>query len=180
MVRLKWVYSTADDAVLPRKGFNLDFDTKWFLEAPGAAAEFGLIDNKLLWNIPIARRDSLFVLVAGGASLAGDPPLMQQFKLGGAFQLGAYRFNQFHDRNYLLGSIGYLKFWGKLPLTGRDLYATAFVENGNVFDHWQDLEMHHDLSLGFISSTLLGPIYLGASFGDDGNVGFNFTLGHIF
>lgn len=176
----KWTYRHADDAALLRKGLNWDLTADWFFLAPGTTGEFGKVENKLLWSIPAGSRDIIYVKLAAGASLNGSPPLPQQFRLGGPLKLSAYQVDEFQGDNYLLGCIGYLKTLGKLPLTGDMLYFGVFVENGGVFQDWSKYEPALDLSLGLLSGTILGPVYVGVSYDKDAKVMVNIEMGKVF
>jgi NTE family protein len=177
---LKWALRQADDASLLRKGLNWDFNADWFFLAPGTSVEFGMMENKLLWSIPAGSGDMIYVKVDAGASLNGSPPLPQKFRLGGPFQLSAYHVDEFQGDNYLLGCVGYLKTLGRLPLTGDMVYLGVFAENGGVFDAWPGYEPTWDLSAGLVSGTILGPVYVGVSYGKDSRVMLNLELGKVF
>jgi NTE family protein len=177
---LKWTLRQADDAALLREGFNWNLNAGWYFSAPGAAGEFGQVENRMLWGIPTGSHDVVYIILNAGASFNGNPPLPQQFKLGGPFQLSAYEVDEFQGDNYLLESIGYLKSLGKLPLTGDMIYLGIFAENGGVFQDWPGFEPAWDISLGLISGTVMGPFFVGVSFGKDGKVKVNLELGRVF
>jgi NTE family protein len=177
---LKWTLRQADDASLLRKGLNWDLNADWYFFAPGTSEEFGLVENKLLWSIPSGSRDMICMKLGAGLSLGANPPLPQQFQLGGPFRLSAYAVDEFQGNNYLLGCVGYLKTLGKLPLTGDMLYLGIFVENGAVFDEWSGYESVWDISAGFLSGTVLGPVYVGLSYGKNAKVMLNIELGKVF
>lgn len=175
----QWTYRQGDDAVLLHKGFHWDMNADWYFAAPGAAKEFGQAKSKLLWSIP-AGPDAIYTMLSAGVSWNGIPPLPQQYRLGGPFQLGAYHVDELQGANFLLGSIGYLKSLGKLPLTGDKLYLGIFAENGGVYQDWARFEPVWDLSAGFLSGTILGLLYVGISYGRDAQVMLNVELGRVF
>jgi hypothetical protein len=95
--------------------------------------------------------------------------------------LGSYHINELSGDNYLLGDLGYLKSLGTLPFTVGDLYLGLWYETGGIFENWSaDQDLHKDLSLGFLSQTILGQVYFGISYGDGSNRSFNIMLGHAF
>jgi NTE family protein len=180
MAELQWTYSNADGAILFRKGFNWNFDAGWYFQAPGATDQFGLAEIKSVWSYPVGSNDSFFMRFSGGTSIGGDPPLLQQFRLGGPFKLGTFNFDELRGNNYLLGNIGYLKSIGKFPLTGKNLYLGVWLEHGGVFDSWSEIRLDSDVSAGLLSPTVFGPVYIGASYGKGANPFFNIMIGRIF
>jgi NTE family protein len=179
-VYLKWKSNSGNDAFFPRSGLNIDSSVDWYIKAPDDGSnDFGLIENKVRWNIPVGRNDSFFLSLAGGSSLQGDLPLPQQFKLGGLFRLGAYSSDEFRGDNYILDNIGFFKSIAKMP-TGSNIYLGVWMENGGVYENWSDLKIKTDLSFGIISSTILGPVFLSASFGEDSNTAYYLGLGYLF
>jgi NTE family protein len=180
MAKLKWSFYSGDDAYFPRKGLNIDSNARWYFEAPDDdSREFGLIENKIRWNIPAGQDDSIFVFLAGGSSSRNDVPLPQQFKLGGFFKLSAYGYDEFHGDNYLLGTIGFLKCVAKLP-PNKNIYLGVWMENGGVYEKLSDLDTKMDLSAGLLTSTVLGPVFIAASYGENSNMVYYMGLGYLF
>ena len=179
-MRLKWVYNNADDPILPRRGTHWESEIKWFSSAPAATDPFGLAESTLILNFPAKDRDKTFFRLSAGSSFGGDSPLAQEYKLGGPFRLGTYGFDEFHGENYLLGNVGYLKYLFELPLTGRGVYLGWWLEFGDVFDDWSEVDLELALSTGIICPTVFGPIYLGASYGNGANEVFYLGVGKIF
>jgi NTE family protein len=180
MAKLKWSFYCGDDTYFPRRGLRIDSNASWYFETPDDdAREFGLTENKIRWNIPVGQNDSIFVSLAGGSSSRNDIPLPQQFKLGGFFRLSAYGFDEFHGDNYVLGTIGFLKSVAKLP-PNKNIYLGVWMEDGGVYENWSDLETKTDLSAGLLSSTLFGPIFIAASYGENSNMVYYMGLGYLF
>jgi NTE family protein len=175
---LKWTFSSADNIALPRKGLTIHANACWYFEAPGSLAEFGLLEDKVLWNIPMGKNNSIFIFLAGGISYGSDPPLPQQFKLGGPFRLGAYHLDEFHGSNYLLNNLGYLKCIGKL--SGKNVYLGIWTEYGTVYEEWPERIFKNNLSMGILSPTLIGPAFVNISFDKHSNWAFSMGLGRIF
>lgn len=53
IVTLKWSFSSADNPFLPRRGLMIRSHADWYLNAPDSSNEFGLIENKIRWNISV-------------------------------------------------------------------------------------------------------------------------------
>ncbi|NLY74273.1 MAG: hypothetical protein GX075_03115 [Firmicutes bacterium] len=94
--------------------------------------------------------------------------------------MGTYHRDQHHGGNYLLGNIGYLKFLGRLPITGENVYLGVWLEHGGVFEDWSDFDLESNLTMGLFSPTVIGPVYIGASYGKGDNPLFNVLIGKIF
>ncbi len=179
MLRLKWNYNSADDPIIPRRGLAIDSNTNWYFYAPESSNQFGIAENKIRWHVPVGEHDSIFVSLSGGVSTHDDLPLPQQFKLGGLFRLGAYCSGELHGNNYLLGNIGFLKCISQTP-TGKNVYFGVWMENGGVYENWSDLKIKNGLSMGLMSSTLLGPVFLSVSYGEDSNLAYYMGMGFLF
>jgi NTE family protein len=177
--RFQWTFSSLDNAVLSLRGLNIDFDADWYFKAPDSSNEFGLVENKIFWIYPVGRQKSIFTYLSGGFSYNGDLPLPQQFKLGGPFRLGAYSFDEFHGDNYLLGGIGFLKGVGKMP-SGKNIYLGVWMENGGVFEKRSDLNLKSDLSVGLITTTIIGPVFASVSVGENSNTAYYIGVGYLF
>ncbi len=175
---LKFTYMNADETV-GRSFFGM-LKSNWYDAAPGASEPFGTVEASLRWSNPLGGHDILVAALAGGSSFEGDLPLVQKFKLGGPLQLGTYQFQELQGNHYLLGTIGYLRYLRKLPLTRKSLYLGTFVERGGAFAEWSDPQLHTDLSIGLVSPTVFGTLYIGTSFGKGTNHGLNLLLGHRF
>jgi NTE family protein len=175
---LKWSYINFTNALIPQ-GLRGDFKVNRYDEAPGSNDRFDTVETSLKWLKPVNSKNIFAALFGAGATTAGNPPLLQQFALGGPLRLGTYNLNELRGDNYLLGSIGFIHSLGK-PLGINQLYLGVLVENGGVFDSWSDMDCNSDLTIGLISSTFLGPIYLGTSFGEADKGRISLLLGKLF
>lgn len=180
MACFKWAYTSADGAMIDSKGLNWDLSFKRYQQGPEIPESFSQMETQLVWTHSFRSQDAILTLFSGGTSFDDTAPLLQQYRLGGPFRLGTYNVDQFHGSNYLLGNISYLKFIGKLPLTGRNIYLSFGVEHGNVFEDWSDPDLKTNLTMGLLSPTVFGPVYIGASYGEGDNPLFNVAFGKIF
>jgi NTE family protein len=115
------------------------------------------------WFTRVWTRQRLFV--AGGAGTSfGDDPGLNQFRLGGAFRLGALNTDEIRGNNYVLGTVGLLHEWFRLPdILGGNVYLGGWLEQGSAFDRWEDAKYESSLSAGILIETLFGPTFLGYS-----------------
>lgn len=177
---LKWNFNNTDEMIFAKKGFEWKLEANWYDLAPGSPEPFGQVETQLIKCFPVGAKDRIFTMVAAGDSFQGTPPWAQQFRLGGPFRLGCYNINELSGNNYLLENIGYLKSLGAFPMSSRDIYLGIWYENGGVFENWSQQELKHDIAVGLVSTTIFGQVYLGISYGEEGNQSVNFILGHIF
>jgi len=179
--RLKWTLDTTDQEILARKGVSWKLEANWYNSLPGSSEALGQVETQLIKCFPAGKKDLIFGLFAAGSTFTGNADLLQEFRLGGPFRLGSYHINELSGDNYLLGDLGYLKSLGTFPFTVGDLYLGLWYETGGIFENWSaDQDLHKDLSLGFLSQTILGQVYFGISYGDGSNRSFNIMLGHVF
>lgn len=174
---LKWSYIKINsESAL--QGFFCEVKSDWYTKAPDADSSFSTAETALTWLAPINNKDSLITLLAAGAT-SGDAPLLQQFRLGGPFEMGIYASDELVGANYLLGTIGILHYMGQ-PLGMGRLYLCALAENGGVFDSWSEIDYTSNLSIGFVGVAPIGKYYVGSSFGEDGDFRMYLLMGRLF
>ncbi len=174
----KWTYSSADGGMLDSKGLYCQFTFTDYHTGPEMNS-FKQAETKISWTNPVGREDSVLTQFSAGTSFNQTAPVLQQFCLGGPLRLGTYYTDQLRGNNYLLTNIGYLKYWRKFPMTGK-VYLGVWLEHGGVFKDWSNLELTTDLSVGLLSSTVFGPVFIGGSYGEGENPFFNIKIGKIF
>jgi NTE family protein len=171
-------YDGHDRAFFPRGGARFESRAAWYLEAPGAARDFGQAAARLGIAWPMGGQGQAALRLSGGAS-SGDPPVPYQFTLGGPFQLGAFGTAAFRGPHFLLGQLGYQRSLARLPaLVGDRLYLAALVEAGSAFDRIADAALKVSVSAGLAADTLLGPCFVGVSAGN-GDVRFTVSVGRL-
>jgi NTE family protein len=180
-VDLQWTLSSADEGMLSRRGFFWDIHSRWYGEGvPGATEPFSQTDINLIWKRPVRADDIFFFRFATGATYDGVAPTTHEFRLGGPFRLGSFTADRLRDQNFILTNVGYLYSLGKMPLTGKPFYLGLWVEHGGVYDDWAALDSENNVSVGLLSQTIFGPVYIGASYGRGENQVFYFGVGKMF
>lgn len=177
---LAWSFNNNDEMILAKKGLDWKTEANWYDCVPGSGDSFGQLETQLITCFPVGAKDMVFTMVAAGGSFEGTPPWTQQFHLGGPFRLGCYNINELSGSNYVLGNIGYLKALGHLPMSGRNIYLGLWYENGGVFEDWSSRDLKSDIAVGFLSATIFGQLYIGYSYGEEGDHSYQIMLGHIF
>jgi NTE family protein len=173
----QWSYSKVNNEILDG-GLCCDLRSNWYSDAPNASGSFSTAETSLKWLVQVNAKNSIFTILSAGVTTGGSPPLLQQFTLGGPFKLGAYNIDELRGDNYLLGTIGIIRDLGK-PF-GLNMYLATFFENGDTFENFSDIHYTKDLSVGFLSSTLFGPLYLGTSFGEANQCRISLLFGRFF
>lgn len=177
-VNFKWTYSSADGGMLDSKGLYCQLALTDYHRGPEIDS-LNQGEIKINWTQPVGRRDAVLSQLSAGTSFGDTAPVLQQFCLGGPLRLGTYYTDQLRGSNYLLANVGYLKYLRRFPLAGK-VYLGTWLEYGGVFEDWSDPELKTNLTMGLLSPTVFGPVFIGASYGDGENPFFNIKIGKVF
>ena len=113
----------------------------------------------------------------GGTTL----PLFDLSRLGGFGRLSGLRTGQISGQYAGLARAGIRYRVSKLPsLVGSGIFVGATVETGNVWNRTQDIEPSSLIWAGSLygaAETIIGPVYLGWGFAEEGQNTFYFSLG---
>lgn len=182
-VRLQYTFQTVDDSVLPRKGENITFYTKYFNANPGATAGFPVSELQVQSFFRLDKTNSIFVNGYGGSSY-GYKTGVPAFNLGGVARWVAYGTNELLTNQYYLGQAGYIRTLKTLPaLLGSTIDFLGMFEVGKT---WQlpfgpkPLYLPGDVVGALIVKTIFGPVEVGGAVGNYGRAKFFFQLGRIF
>jgi len=102
------------------------------------------------------------------------------FKLGGFLNLSGLRNNELTGAYLALGRVVYTYRLGQLPVIGRNFYAGASLEAGNVWATRSDVEfasLKTAGSLFFAADTYFGPFYVAYGRTSGGQSSFYLFLG---
>jgi NTE family protein len=178
---LSWRFDDRDDSVVPRRGLQVEWSGSYSFQSPGSESGFSQSELEMSFFQPLASPNSLFFRAGGGTTFSRTAPPLQQFRLGGPFHLGAFGKDEFRGSRYLLVSPGYLHELLPLPLfVGKKLFATAWHEVGAVFEREESRDFRNSFTVGVVADTVLGPFFLGSSWGEGGRNKFYFALGRLF
>ncbi len=178
--RARYTFDHLDDAVMPRKGMAFASNFGYFLARPGAANVFKALDGRFEAFQPISKPGSVFVTASGGTTFGFDRAGVPMFTLGGPMRLSAYGQNEMFTNQYFLFQAGYLHEIMTLPpLVGKKVYFTSLYEVGKAYNPGlTNLPM--DGTAGVTVQTILGPVFVGGSWGDSGHRKFFFQVGKAF
>ncbi len=176
-----WVHDGLDNPIVPRKGLGIELSGSWFFKSPGASTRFLQSELRVSNAVPLGQKNSLVMRLAGGSSFGNTAPPLQQFTLGGLSRLGGFGADEFRGSRYFLASPGYLHEVAELPLVvGKKVYITAWHDFGSVFERAGPRDYHNSASLGVVAETLIGPFFVGTSWGEAGRHKVYFSLGRLF
>jgi NTE family protein len=179
--RMRYIMDHTDDPVIPRRGFRMESNFRWFDTSPGATSAFPVLDTRLEFFQPVSRTSSFFLSSEGGSTFGSRNTGLPQFFLGGASRLGAYGVNELFGNQYYLFRGGYLHEIASLPpFVGKKVYAIGSYEAGKMYGARNESKFPNDFAAGVLAETGLGPFFVGGSVGDSSHHKWFFQLGHVF
>jgi NTE family protein len=174
-----------DSATIPRRGFGARASTRWYTKVPNAATEddsgrFLISEATTIAAWPMGRGDRLLLDVRGGTTWDYAPPLLYEFTLGGPFQLGSFAQDKFRGAHFAYAGASFYKRTGRLPaFAGGGFFLVGGVEAGSAFDDFGSVRWHGDVTIGAALDTVLGPIFAGGAFSNEG-ASFYLSIGASF
>ncbi|MCU1242577.1 MAG: putative esterase of the alpha-beta hydrolase superfamily [Candidatus Acidoferrum typicum] len=179
--RMRYLMDHTDDPVIPRRGFRVESNFRWFDTSPGATSAFPVLDTKVDFFQPVSRVASFFLSSEGGSTFGSRNTGVPQFFLGGAPRLSAYGVNELFGNQYYLFRGGYLHEIVSLPpFVGKKVYAIGSYEAGKMYGALNESKFPNDFAAGVLAETALGPFFVGGSVGDSGHHKWFFQLGRVF
>jgi NTE family protein len=185
-----WRLDTQDSVVVPSHGVQSEVRLSHIFDGPNVVAQDRTFDVESsltqlsadanqFWSA--GPRNRVFVYGGAGTSFDRTPFPTDQFALGMPFRLGAYRAGELRGNHYYVATGGYLRQVTRLPgFIGGPVFAGAWLENGDVFDDWQNAGFRSNGGAGVVLDTLFGPIILGGSWSFDGRWRTYFAVGRLF
>ena len=160
-----------DNLSFPRRGVFASLGGRFFSDDFGSEVSYDKVTISTC--AAVSRGDhALVAVVRGGTSLGSDPPVCEQFELGGFLSLSGYERGQFLGPYSALGEVLYHYRLLRLPRPfGTGIYVGASLEAGNV---WEDAgavavdDLRYASSVFIGADTLLGPLYLGLGLAEGG------------
>jgi NTE family protein len=179
--RMRYLMDHTDDPVIPRRGFRLESNFRWFDASPGATSAFPVLAAHVEFFQPVSHVASFFVSSEGGSTFGSRNTGVPQFFLGGASRLSAYGVNELFGNQYYLFRGGYLHEIVSLPpFVGKKVYAIGSYEAGKMYGALNQSKFPNDFAAGVLAETALGPFFVGGSVGDSSHHKWFFQLGRVF
>ena len=149
----------------------------------GSTAKYQKAELKFKAYQHLGQRSGIFEYLAGGTSFGTDVPYYDWFRLGGPASFGGYMEGQLTGRYYGAARLGYQYKFANLPaIIGRGAYLMVFADVGKAWvlaydDPTIDNPMKYSGTIGFGSSTKLGPVFFGFSYATGGNQQLFLSMG---
>ncbi len=179
--QVRYALDHLDDAIVPRKGTAFRSSFRFYDSHPGAADNFPSLDAGLQYFQPVRPKGSVFFSALGGTTFDFSHTGIPVYTLGGPFRLSAYGLNEIFTNQYWLLQTGYMHQLTQLPpILGNHVYLFGELELAKAYGIANSQRWPMDASLGIIVQTMLGPAFVGGSYGDSGHHKFFFQLGRIF
>lgn len=190
LLRLQGIFDDQDSPMIPSRGLYARGRVSHILDvatvvstSPETAAftpdsEFTTAEIAANWFKEINSRWRLLAAADGGTAFGKNPPPPNNFALGGPFRFGAYNVGEIRTSDYLVGSGGIVREFGRLPeVLGGGVFGGTWLETGSAFD---GEGLRANLSTALIVETLLGPLFAGGSVGFDGRTRIYIGMGRLF
>jgi NTE family protein len=179
--RLKFLTDHTDDPVIPRRGYRVETNFRFFDHYPTATETIPAMEARLGYFRAVASPASLFVIGEGGTTFGRVDSGIPLYFLGGPSRLSAYGINELFGNQYYLFHAGYLHDIFTLPpFVGKKVYALSMYEFGKMYGVPTATRFPNDVAAGVIAETAMGPLLVGASLGDSGHRKWFFQLGRVF
>lgn len=171
---------TLDDAQIPREGSRVDLIWNGSRQDLGADQDLDSIETELMTVHTLGRNTVLFGLNYS-TSLDAEATIQEFFPLGGFLRLSGLERGAISGPHAGVARLVYYRRSGDSGgLTDMPLYFGGSIEAGNA---WQDrsdisgnsLIMHGSLFAGL--DTFVGPLFIGAGFGEGNESSFYLFLG---
>jgi NTE family protein len=182
-IALAYKYDRLDSADLPTKGVYIALTAFDSETAMGADANYQKAELKIHAFQPLGARSGIFEFLSGGTSFGNEVPRYDWFRVGGPGSFGGYMEGQMAGPYYAAVRLGYQYKFATLPaIIGRGLYFMAFADAGKAWvfefdDPSGKNDMKYSGTVGFGSSTKLGPVFFGFSYAQGGNQMLYLSLG---
>ena len=183
--RARFVWDGQDSPSVPGRGTRIVATVSRTLQSPDLAQPIMQFDVRSSNFLPISKKTSLFMVVAGGKTFSGPAGPFEVFSLGGAFRLGAYLPDEFLGNHYAYASLGFRRELYRMPqLVGKKIYWGGWYEAGSAFGTQAigpgPVVVRGTFNLGVIADTIVGPVALAGSVSPTGQSRVNFSIGRLF
>jgi NTE family protein len=163
---VRWVFDGQNSPLVPSSGVRIRsalryyFDTAVIVDSEGTPLQHNRdvpqAEASATWFRRVWSKQRLFLGGGAGTSFGSDPGF-NQFRLGGPLRLGAFNNDEILGDHYLLGVVGLLHEWFRLPdVLGGNAYVGAWFEQGSAFNSW-------DEAAYTASASIFGPAFIGYS-----------------
>jgi NTE family protein len=168
-----WIYNTQDSGGLPSRGTLVEGSLGYSFRN----TSFPYLKNRFSTFHPVGRHASVFAGSDAASSFGKKLSFFDQFPYGGARELDAYRYQEFHANSLVSGSAGAflralnIRRWSINPEFAA-WYQAARLDLGS-----QGWQTHQSTSLGVFIPSPIGTAGLTLSFTEKGKARVRLLLG---
>jgi len=179
-VHVRWVSEGQNSALVPTRGQRIALNGAWVLDHPGVSRQYFSANAHYSYARPFSERYSLLTNIAGGAG-PNEDALGTQFTMGGVYRLDALGRSQLNGSRYYYGGVRILRAMGSdsLSLFGK-FYLSIGYEVGNAWAKPESAIPRNSASVGLLAETIIGVVYVGGAYGDQGDRRFFLRIGRVF
>lgn len=167
-IRLAYEYDRLDSADFPTRGIHATLAGLDSERGMGATDSYQTAELKFHAYQRLDERSSIFEWISAGTSFATDVPYYDWFRIGGPSSFGGFMEGQLTGPYYGAVRLGYQYRFANFPaIVGTGAYAVVFADAGNSWILPQQIGWSHlkgSGTIGFGSSTKLGPVLFGYSY----------------
>ncbi len=181
----RFSYDTLDDVNFPRSGQSISAEWRGERQRGRGAADNDVVAVDALIARSVDRHTGVLWVSAGDHVGSGPPNLRTQFALGGFLNLSGLAPQSVSGERFALARALYLRKIGRggEGFLNVPTYVGASFEIGNVWNDRDALTLNSARKQGSVFlglDTLLGPVYLGAGLGEEGESAYYLFLGRTF
>ena len=170
--RANFTYDQLDSSNFPRHGLLARLDYMMPMDELGSDESYQKIEGTLIKPVSYKKHTVMGILNIG-SRIDQDIPFYDEFTMGGFLNLSGYKPHELRGQYKGYGALMYYyKIMDINTVFADGVYIGGVFEAGNVWDDEDDIELD-DLRLGGVASigvdTILGPLYLGYGWTEDGN-----------
>ena len=170
-----WIYNTQDSGGLPYRGTRLEGSAGYSFRN----ASFPYLRSELSSFQPVSKRVSGFALGNVASSFGNKLNLFEQFTAGGAGQLSAFRYQEFHANTLFTGGGGLIIHGPSVRSLSVYPGLAVWYEAGRLDLGSLGWATHQSTSTGIFFPTPIGAAGLGVSFDESGRARFRLSLGSL-
>ena len=173
------IYDTRDNVGLAAQGSYANVRYENSGEWLGGEQDYSLAEGIVTHAFPLSR-DTLSLMIAGGAELSGDLPPTRDFRIGGIRSFPGLKLGELRGSSYWVAGANYrLRVANIMQLFNQSLYAGLRLQAGRVGDRRDEIS---DGTLYGISGSLSGRTPIGAfimslGYVDNHSLALQFAIG---
>ncbi|WP_410498720.1 patatin-like phospholipase family protein [Chitinibacter sp. S2-10] len=177
-LRASLLYDQLDNYFFPRHGDYVSLNAYASLKSDGDFDDYGRFGIDMKTARPVGD-GTLMLSLRGQETLGSAPPYVDTRWLGGFLNLSGYRYQELLTNRFVYGAAQYYQ---AMPWLARSYWGVA-LETARTFDRLNTSE-HKDWRFSTAAylayDSYLGPLYLGAAYGDNSLLTYYFMLGKQF